>query len=93
MSERHNEAKSRRVAGKSELDHIFVKGNFRGHERTITLKNLNAHISINALKDILTEKGGCPADYMSLMCATKILEDGRTLSHYEIKNGSTIYML
>ena len=93
-SESHpNEAKSRRVSGKSDVYQIFVKGTFHMDEKTLTLKNLSPYTSINALKDILTGKGGPPADYMYLMCATKNLEDGHTLSHYNITTESTIHML
>ena len=90
---KQNEAKSRRVSGKGEVYQIFVKGTFHMDEKTLTLQNLSPYTNINTLKDILTEKGGPPADYMYLKCATKNLEDGHTLSHYNITTESTIHML
>ena len=81
-----------RASGGSEVFQIFVKGFFHETPRTITLNGVGPRTTISDLKNLLAEKGGAPSNYQCLRYSTKILEDGLTLSHYNVKTDSTIFM-
>lgn len=48
-------------------------------------------LTIEAIKDKIHEMGGIPSDRQRLMYGVKELDNGCTLSNYEIEEESTIY--
>lgn len=69
---------------------IFVK---TLHGKTITLMGMEPSDCIETIKEKIQDKEGFPPDQQNLVFSGKLLEDGQTLSDYNIHKGSTLHLV
>ncbi|CAF1433075.1 unnamed protein product [Rotaria sp. Silwood1] len=77
-------------ADESNSDFIIFVEYIAG--KRVSIK-VNSHMNIVAVKELIQDKTGTPSDQQCLLFAGKRLEDYRTLSDYNIKGESTLYLV
>lgn len=74
-----------------------LRGGMQIFIKTLTGKTITLEVgpsdTIENVKTQIQDKEGIPPDQQRLILADKVLENGHTLSNYNIQNGSMVYLI